>query len=63
MHELSRRIDLVKEVRSTHILLESERADKEAEKMRVMGMILYYFSCILTYELIRSTTCGKECKN
>ena len=63
MHELSRRIDLVKEVRSTHILLESERADKEAEKMRVMGMILYYFSYILTHELIRSTTCGKECKN
>jgi hypothetical protein len=40
LHELSRRIDLVKEVRSTHILLESERADKEAEKMRVMDQRL-----------------------
>jgi len=36
LSELSRRLDLVQEVRSTHILLESERAEKEAEKLRVM---------------------------
>jgi len=36
LSELSRRLDLVEEVRSTHILLESERAEKEAEKLRVM---------------------------
>jgi hypothetical protein len=36
LSELSRRIDLVEEVRSTHILLESERTEKEAEKLRVM---------------------------
>ena len=39
LYELSRRLDLVKEVRSTHILLESERAEKEAEKMAVLGKI------------------------
>jgi hypothetical protein len=36
LSELSRRIDLVDEVRSTHILLESERTQKETEKLRVM---------------------------
>ena len=40
LYELSRRLDLVKEVRSTHILLESERAEKEAEKMAVLGKII-----------------------
>ena len=41
LYELSRRLDLVKEVRSTHILLESERAEKEAEKMAVLGKIIF----------------------
>ena len=36
LNELRRRLDLVNEIRSTHILLESERMDKEAEKMTVM---------------------------
>ena len=36
MSELARRIDLVEEVRSTLILLESERSEKEADKLRVM---------------------------
>jgi len=40
LYELSRRLDLVKEVRSTHILLESERAEKEAEKMAVLDQRL-----------------------
>ena len=36
LSELSRRMDLVEEVRSTHILLDSERQAKEAEKLRVL---------------------------
>ena len=35
-YELSRRLDLVNEIRSTHILLESERLEKEADKRVVM---------------------------
>jgi len=40
LHELRRRLDLVNEIRSTHILLESERVEKEADKMTVMDVRL-----------------------